>query len=522
MYDPYVDEPKVSCGRKRCTWVCLWLLLVGACLVFIAGFLGPFGLNKYFQIALKQTLVISSTDSPGFAAFADNTQADSVPIWFSAYVWNLTNPREFELGLEKPKLNEVGPYVFRENVIKFNFSFPDNGNEMRYLTWKYFVYDPDQSIGDPYVDRVTTVNVPFQAVRAGLGGDTWWGNLAFDVVASMTNATLLTEQTVRDLVFGYNDTLLEFVSKLQPGTPIQAPLQVNLTSKDNTAQTTKYDTFYTGQSDLSQIMQYKEWQENTTLTVWGSDEANTVYGTDASQFAPGTSDADQLVAFVDTLFRKVDFTANYTIEVEGITLWRFGLLVADFANVTYIPSNAAYYAFGPIGVLNLTSAQSGAPVFLSKPHFLDADQLYRDAVIGMEPSYDLHNTYIDVEPTIGTTMQATKRLQLNVRVAPQLLLYPNVTETLVPVVWFEEKATINSALAGTFKGSVYLLQTIVYYAKWVGIIGGAGLIALMLIVMVALRVHNVRKDPDTHYLRQRLATEGRGDPDDRSPLLVNR
>jgi hypothetical protein len=34
------------------------------------------------------------------------------------------------------------------------------------------------------------------------------------------------------------------------------------------------------------------------------------------------------------------------------------------------------YLFGPSGVFNLTSPQDGVPIFLSKPHFLDADPSY--------------------------------------------------------------------------------------------------------------------------------------------------
>lgn len=32
---------------------------------------------------------------------------------YKLYLWNITNPDEFASGKEKPKLNEVGPYVFK-------------------------------------------------------------------------------------------------------------------------------------------------------------------------------------------------------------------------------------------------------------------------------------------------------------------------------------------------------------------------------------------------------------------------
>ena len=40
----------------------------------------------------------------------------------------------------------------------------------------------------------------------------------------------------------------------------------------------------------------------------------------------------------------------------------------------------------------------GAPVLISKPHFLGADQSILDAVEGLTPNPELHESYIDVEP----------------------------------------------------------------------------------------------------------------------------
>jgi hypothetical protein len=35
-------------------------------------------------------------------------------------------------------------------------------------------------------------------------------------------------------------------------------------------------------------------------------------------------------------------------------------------------------------------------------------------------------------------VEAAKRIQLNVLVEPSIMLYPNVTRTMFPVMWFEE------------------------------------------------------------------------------------
>jgi len=52
----------------------------------------------------------------------------------------------------------------------------------------------------------------------------------------------------------------------------------------------------------------------------------------------------------------------------------------------------------PDGVLNVTACRYGAPAFVSMPHFLAADQSYRDAVSGMTPDPAVHNLYLILEP----------------------------------------------------------------------------------------------------------------------------
>lgn len=48
-----------------------------------------------------------------------------------------------------------------------------------------------RSCRDAKADTVTVASIPYVSVRAGIqdGQDEWWSSLAFDVVASMANAS---------------------------------------------------------------------------------------------------------------------------------------------------------------------------------------------------------------------------------------------------------------------------------------------------------------------------------------------
>lgn len=43
------------------------------------------------------------------------------------------------------------------------------------------------------------------------------------------------------------------------------------------------------------------------------------------------------------------------------------------------------------------------PIIASNPHFLDADKIIQNAVEGLAPDETLHRSYMDLEPTTGST-----------------------------------------------------------------------------------------------------------------------
>lgn len=170
---------------------------------------------------------------------------------------------------------------------------------MAFKTWKYYVFDEATSTRNPYEDVVTTLNIPFQGeismeflmnkgVLAQLG-DEWYSRLGFDVLCSLShNCSLIGNYVVNDLIWGYNDPFLEFLSNLLPGLNPRFQLQgrtsishfpyssVNQTSQEQSDNTTTFDVMYTGKSNMTLLRSYISYQGNTSLTLWGSEEANSI------------------------------------------------------------------------------------------------------------------------------------------------------------------------------------------------------------------------------------------------------
>jgi len=189
------------------------------------------------------------------------------------------------------------------------------------------------------------------------------------------------------------------------------------------------------------------------------------------------------------MYREVALLSNSTETFKGILMNKFVVPSVGLQNSTVYPPNAAYYQFGKSGVSNLTSCQHGAPICMSKPHFLDADTFYTERIIGLNPNPEIHNTFVDVEPHLGTEMHAAKRVQIVVEMANEPLLYPNLlVDLFMPVVWIEQSGHMTDAQADHFKSTVYVMVDLMYYLRIVCMPVGS----FIVLVGVALAIKTLK------------------------------
>jgi len=269
------------------------------------------------------------------------------------------------------------------------------------------------------------------------------------------------------------------------------------------------DTIYTG-ADPDQYVtrSYTTYQGNQYAIsnapdggmIWGTVDANRIRGTDGTQFAPGVNRA-YLSAYVSELQREVPLQYMFDYTFKDITLRRHVLPTIFMQNASTYPNNAVYYAFGPSGSLNLTRGYYGAEIFITKPHFLDADPILLNGVNGLSPpDSDKHDTTIDVEPNSGFVMRAFKRMQINVRMYPfptwclfPFIEFPNITSGYWPVAWFEESGEIPDDKSHDFVSQVYGAQKLAYYFKWLGFVFGEVLV-FMGVIFFLLASHRKEKE----------------------------
>ena len=108
------------------------------------------------------------------------------------------------------------------------------------------------------------------------------------------------------------------------------------------------------------------------------------------------------------------------------------------------------------GVMPISNCMAGAPVILSTPHFWYGHESLTEAIDGIHPIKDLHETIINVDPLTGVVLDGHKRIQVNVGLdqIPELSVLSNVSKMVFPVVWFDEYATLSEELQAEYVKTV--------------------------------------------------------------------
>lgn len=103
--------------------------------------------------------------------------------------------------------------------------------------------------------------------------------------------------------------------------------------------------------------------------------------------------------------------------------------------------------------MNISSCRFGSPVFMSYPHFFNADPYYPDQVEGLSPNQKDHEFYMVVQPSTGIPLEVAARFQVNMLVEPiqGISLYTGIPRIFFPLVWFEQKVRITPDMADQLK-----------------------------------------------------------------------
>ena len=262
---------------------------------------------------------------------------------------------------------------------------------------------------------------------------------------------------------GYNDPLFDNLEKMIHDLPFLEPFipQGSLMDKfaffydrNGTDYIDGVWNMFTGAGDNNMMGKVHTW--NYTNTHFFPGECGKVKG-GAGEFYPPGLNKTFIEMYSNDLCRSLKFKFQREVDVKGIKSYEY---VADkefFANGTENPENACFDPEGtnlPSGVFDSSKCRFGAPVFISLPHFYQADAYYSDKIAsGLSPNSSLHSTVFRVEPRSGVPTDVSARFQLNVLIEPlsPITILKDVKKTFIPVMWFENKAGVPDDLVFKMK-----------------------------------------------------------------------
>ncbi|XP_074597416.1 scavenger receptor class B member 1-like [Brevipalpus obovatus] len=418
--------------------------LLGISTFFFLPQLIQYVINKKIQLSEGSILYPIWKDPP-------------IEIHQSFYFFNVTNSYYVEKHGAKPQLDEIGPFTYRISVNKVVSKVKRDNDSICFREIRSYHFIRSLSVADD-TTRVTTLNAPLIIALNVLAKLPHWLK---EILEEICRGFFVTK-SVRELTFaGYPDYLMDFsryvIPKAKDRYKGKFGYLVGFNSSD--------DGDYCVNSGIDNIMKINLIQSvngRNTLNLWPGSSCNSFNSSTRGEVSPPMREGPRksIQIFVPFFCRKFDLIYQKVHRISsGLETLKYYLDPLNFANSSIYPPNSCYVPKKgsspspkgqkiPSGVFDISPCQYGCPLFLSKPHFLEADPYYLSTVQGLNPNISRHESWVEVEPVSGTSAQVMMRFQANLRTSkkPDLLQAYKIPDMIFPVFWMELSYLIDKNL----------------------------------------------------------------------------
>ncbi|XP_067862347.1 scavenger receptor class B member 1 isoform X2 [Heptranchias perlo] len=405
----------------------------------------------------------------------------AVPLHMSLYFFEVKNPKEILHG-EKPVLAQRGPYVYREYRQKSNITFHNNYT-VSYREYRRYHFCPERSAGSES-DELVMPNV--LALGAALMIEDLPNALKhiFNIALKTFNETPFIKKSVKEIMWGYDDPLIDFLNRILPGV-IPFKGKFGLFAEMNNSDTGLF-TVHTGVNNIAKVHLVDNWNGVKEVDYWQSEQCNMINGTSGEMWPPFMTPSDKLTFYSPDTCRTLELVFQESGWTFDIPSYRYVAPKTLFANGTVYPPNEGFCPCRESGVLNVSTCRHHAQVFISHPHFYNADPVLWEAVDGLNPNEKDHALFIDVHPLTGIPLNVSIKLQLNlfVKAVQGITETGKIQPVLLPLLWFEESAYIDGPALNTFYNFLVLVPMVFQYLQNIMVAVGC----LLVLVAVVLEI----------------------------------
>lgn len=457
--------------------------LASLLLVSVVGAALGLGLLLAFPPLLQRglgSLFVLSADSPNLDKFVNPT----VDFYHNIYFFNVTNAEDILAGAT-PHVVEVGPFSFKEKKRKENVQWNDLDFTVAYEERSTFHYLGKNTDQYSWEEPITTIN-PVYLTLGSLLQDPDIPEIAhagLEVLALRTDSEPFITKPVRQLLYeGYDDDLILALSRV---------------TQDPKHKTGKFGFFYpknhtithkfnesTGADDINKLHDIVEIDGLSELDIWSTEHCNRIEGRAGAPFPQPIRRYIELKMYSEGMCRSIQFEYKKDVSIDKISMYRFGLpdslLAKSEENACYCTDDFACRN----QMAYLAPCKDKAPMVASYPHFYLADQEDIDAISGLKPDADIHETYIDIEPTSGLSLRVRKRVQVNMALKRYVSLpsLANIKEQIFPIFWIDNTVDVPQESLDILYTKAILSQSIVFYLGicWI-VIGTLSAVATLIV-----------------------------------------
>ncbi|XP_075976111.1 scavenger receptor class B member 1 [Anticarsia gemmatalis] len=364
-------------------------------------------------------------------------------LFNEVWVFNYTNVPEYLSGAEKVmRVKEVGPFRYKEVRTNENMTIDRERGVLSMMPRLHLEFLRDESLGDPSDIKITVPNIPLIAIST----------LAADKLGYLANAgayysmTALGSKVFKDLnieqlLWGYYDPIVTIANGLLPGwidfkkigildrlyADRNEPAEVELKNASR-----RY-SLNTWANSIGLVEQgYKDW--NTSILC------NRIKGTYEGIMLPAHFEKGRNF----TVFRKQAcrtlpfYFVNETASEFGFNAYRFTMEQSAFSRSSPYDCKCTDDCL-PEGFIDIRNCYYGFPIAITKPHYLGVDPKHLAYFEGMTPNPEEHNSFYELEPTLGAPLRFGIKVQINlaVRTSPGNPITAPVKDRILPILWFQ-------------------------------------------------------------------------------------
>ncbi|XP_068621730.1 scavenger receptor class B member 1-like [Battus philenor] len=405
-----------------------------------------------------------------------------VKLYCRVYLFNVTNAEEYMSGVDdKVKLQEVGPYVYRENleheVIRFNENRTLSAIPKHPLTWV-----DELSEGNKEDDIVYMPHIALLSIANVVSKQSFMTRFGLNNLISLTDTKPLARMTAKEFMMGYSSKLMTLGNTFMPGWIYFDKLGLIDRMYDFNGD---YETIFTGTDDVTNSGLIDTYRGSTDLPHWeGKHCSNVQYASDGTKFKGGVSRNQTILFYRKSLCRAAPLIPVAEGIKNGLRGYMYTFPEHMLDNGKNIKENKCFCRQGkclPEGLIDVADCYYSFPIALSYPHFYKGDDILFSKVEGLTPNKEDHETRFWVQPDSGLPLDVSAKFQINMAL-DDISMIKNTerfSNMHLPLLWFDIRLySLTPSLEQRFKLYLNILPVVEQSAMYICFVIGIALILM--------------------------------------------